>query len=144
MPFSPQRPPIDGIQAIESGWRRSNNTQRWGASQGEQCFGLISKKETDSIHLELTSFDERLTLNMVARKGEFMHLPTRAAAISATQILVNKAALALDVSPDEFEALEPRLRSGSPMLQIADALINGSGLCRRLGNRVPIRAHLLS
>lgn len=44
---------------------------------------------------------------MVARKGEFMHLPTRAAAISATQILVNKAALALDVSPDEFEALEP-------------------------------------
>ena len=34
VPFSPQRPPIDGIQAIESGWRRSNNTQRWGASQG--------------------------------------------------------------------------------------------------------------
>ncbi|EPJ9668438.1 DEAD/DEAH box helicase [Pseudomonas aeruginosa] len=148
VPFSPQRPPIDGIQAIESGWRRSNNTQRWGASQGEQCFGLISKKETDSIHLELTSFDERLTLNMVARKGEFMHLPTRAAAISATQILVNKAALALDVSPDEFEALEPRLRSGSPMLQIADALINGSGLCRRLGepgadSRTPLIVDLL-
>ena len=88
-------------------------------------FRLDLEKETDSIHLELTSFDERLTLNMVARKGEFMHLPTRAAAISATQILVNKAALALDVSPDEFEALEPRLRSGSPMLQIADALIMG-------------------
>jgi hypothetical protein len=46
---------------------------------------------------------------------------------------VQKAALVLDVAPDEFEALEPRLRGDSPMLQIADTLINGSGLCRRLG-----------
>jgi hypothetical protein len=46
---------------------------------------------------------------------------------------VQKAALVLDVAPDEFEALEPRLRGASPMLQIADTLINGSGLCRRLG-----------
>ena len=57
----------------------------------------------------------------------------RAAAISATHLLVQKAALELDVDPDEFEALEPRLRGGRPVLQIADALINGSGLCRRLG-----------
>src|SRR5205823_6491853 len=67
------------------------------------------------------------------RRGVSSHLPTRAAAISATHILIHKAALELDVSSDEFEALEPRLRSGHPMLQIADALINGSGLCRRLG-----------
>jgi hypothetical protein len=39
----------------------------------------------------------------------------------------------LDVASDEFEALEPRLRNGKPMLQIADSLINGSGLSRRLG-----------
>jgi Bacterial Alpha-2-macroglobulin MG10 domain len=45
---------------------------------------------------------------------------------------VQKAALELDVAPDEFEALEPRLRHGRPLLQIADSLINGSGLCRRL------------
>lgn len=69
---------------------------------------------------------------MVARFGEYMNLPTRAAAISATQILTHKAALYLDVSPDEFEMLEPRLHLGKPILQIADALINGSGLCRRL------------
>jgi hypothetical protein len=50
---------------------------------------------------------------------------------------VQRAALELDVSADEFEALEPRVRSGKPMLQIADALINGSGLCRRLGETVP-------
>ncbi len=47
-------------------------------------------------------------------------------------MVVQKAALELDVAPDEFEALEPRLRGGRPMLQIADTLINGSGLCRRL------------
>lgn len=36
------------------------------------------------------------------------------------------------MAPEEFEALEPRLRHGRPLLQIADTLINGSGLCRRL------------
>ncbi len=73
---------------------------------------------------------------MIARYGEYMNLPTRAAAISATQILTHKAALYLDVSPDEFEMLEPRLHLGKPRLQIADALINGSGLCRRLAEPV--------
>lgn len=92
----------------------------------------MSSKETESLHLELMKFDSRLNLNMVARHGEYMNLPTRAAAISATQILTHKAALYLDVSPDEFETLEPRLHFGKPILQIADALINGSGLCRRL------------
>ena len=107
---------------------------RWNDDpSSEQTFGLISKKETDALYLELMAFDPRLTLHRVARRGEFSHLPSRSAAISATQILVQKAALDLDVAPDEFEALEPRLRDGKPMLQIADSLINGSGLCRRLG-----------
>lgn len=115
----------DEISSPNSRWTVKPNTER--------TFGLIAKKETDALYLELLSFDHRLTLDHVARKGKFSHLPTRAAAISATQILVQKAALDLDVSSDEFEALEPRLREGNPMLQIADALINGSGLCRRLG-----------
>lgn len=133
LPLSSQKAVIEGIQAVEAAWRRSHIALHGSQPLGQQQFGLISTKETDSVHLELTNFDQRLNLDMVARKGEFMHLPTRAAAISATQILVQKAALALDVAPDEFEALEPRLRAGQPMLQIADALINGSGLCRRLG-----------
>lgn len=108
---------------------------RWIANPASQrTFGLIAKKETDALYLELMGFDERLTLDRVARKGAFSHLPTRSAAISATQILVQKAALDLDVASDEFEALEPRLREGRPMLQMADSLINGSGLCRRLGD----------
>lgn len=114
------------LAASSSRWTEVPNTER--------TFGLIAKKETDALYLEMLDFDERLTLNRVARKGDDSHLPTRAAAISATQILVQKAALDLDVSSDEFEALEPRLRKGKPMLQIADSLINGSGLVRRLGD----------
>ncbi|WP_408903204.1 DEAD/DEAH box helicase [Methylobacterium radiotolerans] len=107
---------------------------RFSAQTGTvERFGLMSRKETDAIYLELTDFDPRLSLDLVARKGDYFHIGTRAAAISATQMLVQKAALHLDVSPEEFEALEPRRRDRRPMLQIADALINGSGLCRRLG-----------
>lgn len=99
-------------------------------------FGIISRRQTDALYLELKDFDPRLTLDKVARRGENSDLPTRAAAISATQILVHKAALVLDVAAEEFEAIEPRLRSGRPMLQVADSLVNGSGLCRRLSASV--------
>ncbi|MDK9705371.1 MAG: helicase-related protein [Sulfuritalea sp.] len=95
-------------------------------------FGLMSRKETDALYIELRDFDTRLALNMVARRGEHSHLAARAAAVSATYMLIQQAAIELDVSPDEFEALEPRLRDKRPILQIADTLINGSGLCRAM------------
>lgn len=139
-----KRPQIEGMpQAFESGWLKSARSSSWGQARWGKIgdpmpqFGLISSKQTDSIHLEIGQFDSRLDLGRVARRGENSRLPIRAAAVSATQILVQRAALELDVSADEFEALEPRVRSGKPMLQIADALINGSGLCRRLGETVP-------
>ena len=123
---------LSSNQAIEVG--KLTPPSRWIQTPGsDRTIGLVSKKETDALYLELMAFDERLSLDQVARKGANSHLPTRSAAISATQILVQKAALDLDVAPDEFEVLEPRLRDGRPMLQIADSLINGSGLCRRLG-----------
>lgn len=59
----------------------------------------------------------------------------RAAAVSATQLLVQRAALELDIAPEEFEALEPRMRAGNPVLQITDFLVNGAGFCRRLAER---------
>jgi predicted RNA-binding Zn-ribbon protein involved in translation (DUF1610 family) len=125
---------INSPQAIDADYLSSGNPGRWSVTPSSAAeFGLIAKKETDALYLEMRTFDPRLTLDRVARRGEFSHLPTRAAAISATQMLVQRAAIELDVSADEFEALEPRLRDGRPMLQIADALINGSGLCRRLG-----------
>jgi hypothetical protein len=47
-------------------------------------------------------------------------------------MIVQRASLALDIAPEEFESLEPRLRDGKPYLQIADSLVNGAGFCRRL------------
>jgi len=124
-------------QAIETNIREKFHSTRWELNGGSGIkFGLISRKKTDAVYLELRKFDGRLNLDHVARKGQFSNIATRAAAISATQILVQKAALILDVSAEEFEALEPRLRGGMPMLQIADSLINGSGLCKRLGDPV--------
>ncbi len=140
---------IENAQAIDADIVRTPTAQtRWNADLGSlETFGLIATKETDALYLEMLAFDPRLTLDRVARRGPFAHLPTRAAAISATQILVQRAALDLDVSSNEFEALEPRLRGGRPMLQIADALINGSGLSRRLGESqsdgVPHIVHLM-
>jgi hypothetical protein len=61
----------------------------------------------------------------------------RAAALSATFILVHKAALELDVDPEEFDVVEPRMgkfggRHPVPILQFTDHLINGAGFCERL------------
>lgn len=123
-------------QAVNLELSSTKEQSRWEDQLGfEPPFGLMARKETDALYLELRSFDPRLRLDMVAKRGNMSATGARAAAISATHLLVQKAALALDVAPDEFEALEPRLRAGRPMLQIADALINGSGLCRRLGER---------
>jgi hypothetical protein len=135
LPSSTSNLQLDQFQAIESSVREKGaRAGRWDINGpiGTQ-FGMISRKKTDALYLELGKFDSRLTLDRVARKGLCFDIATRAAAVSATQILVQKAALALDVSPEEFEVIEPRLRGGMPMLQIADSLINGSGLCRRLG-----------
>jgi Lhr-like helicase len=127
---------IAGDQAIEVSYLDRQRGMWDVDASSRQQFGLVAKKKTEALYLEVREFDRRLTLDKVARVGDSSHLATRAAAISATQILVQKAALELDVSADEFEALEPRLRSGLPMLQMADSLINGSGLCRRLGQSV--------
>ena len=135
LPASPKSLRLTEFQAIETALREKTSTGRWEIAGNIGIhFGLISRKKTDAVYLELEKFDSRLNLDHVARKGTFFNIATRAAAISATQILVQKAALLLDVSAEEFEALEPRLRGGRPMLQIADTLINGSGLCKRLGD----------
>ena len=132
---APFRASIYTEQAIDSEFLdKHSKSHRWtNKKESKQTFGLIARKETDALYLEMRGFNASLNLAMLARIGDLANLPTRAAAISATQMLVQKAALELDVSADEFEALEPRLRDGQPMLQIADSLINGSGLSRRLG-----------
>jgi len=121
-------------QAVDPAIERIAGNPRWTATAPVAMrFGLLARKETDALFLEATGFNRRLNLDLVARRGTRSRIGARSAAVSATHLLVQKAALVLDVAPDEFEALEPRLRGDSPMLQIADTLINGSGLCRRLG-----------
>lgn len=63
----------------------------------------------------------------------------RAAALSASYLIVYRAALELDVDPEEFDVIEPRMatlaRHRVPVLQIADFLVNGAGLSSALGER---------
>jgi DEAD/DEAH box helicase domain-containing protein len=62
----------------------------------------------------------------------------RAAALSACFMVIDYASrVLLDVDPDEFQILEPRVKrrddgSFTPFMQISDDLVNGSGLCNRL------------
>lgn len=96
---------------------------------------LKAPKVTDSIALAVGSVPQGLTLDLGADgRGAGA---VRSALISAAYLIVYKAAKALDVDPEEFEILEPRpYRTPDgrfvPILQICDALINGSGLSDRL------------
>ncbi|HBF56891.1 MAG TPA: helicase, partial [Afipia sp.] len=121
------------MQAIDTSVSIKDKNRRFQRTDdGIGQFGLFARKATEAVFVEAKRFNQRLNIDLVAKAGDRTHIAARAAAISATHLLVQKAALKLDVAPDEFEALEPRLRHGRPMLQVADTLINGSGLCRRL------------
>ena len=101
-------------------------------------FFLSAQKTTSSLTLEpcLLGNDYHLERNVVA--GEDALNPAfRAGAISACTLIVNFASKELfDVDPDEFEILPPgiKVREGKKVLslQIADELVNGSGLCNQL------------
>ena len=94
---------------------------------------LLSRKATDALYIAMQSVPEGLALNRLGRNR--WQTSVRAAAVSATQLVVQRAALELDIAPEEFEALEPRMRLGTPVLQITDFLVNGAGFCRRLAER---------
>ena len=102
-----------------------------------QSIWLASAKTTDAIFLAPSSVARGLRPHMVGA-GQQRVTSVRAAAISAAYMLVNRAASALDIDPEEFDVLEPRIyRSGNgqavPLLQIADHLVNGAGFAERLG-----------
>ncbi|WP_390348810.1 hypothetical protein ACFJIS_14625 [Variovorax boronicumulans] len=81
---------------------------------------LMSRKTTDALFLTPTSVSARLDVGRIGR--DVADTGVRAALVSATQLLVQRAALALDIDPAEFDPLEPRLRNGKPVLQISDFL----------------------
>lgn len=120
-----------------------------------ETFCLAAPKTTDGLLVAPGETDERLRLHWMNADAQAWVLPEdravaiRAAATSATFLLVYAAAEALDVDPDEFEVLEARLLrpdegGGVPALHVTDVLVNGAGYCRHLAERVGGRTRLES
>jgi hypothetical protein len=99
---------------------------------------LASPKTTDSLFLAPSRVHPGLRAHMVGA-GSQRRTAVRAAAISAAYLIVNRAAKALDIDPEEFDVLEPRLTVGQngavPLLQLSDHLVNGAGFVERLAQR---------
>jgi DEAD/DEAH box helicase domain-containing protein len=127
----------------------ANSTRFRSGNWGEPMsnFYLAAPRVTDSLIFSPREVDAALDLLGVGGGGP--GLPTsigfRAGALSASFMLVYEAAIRLDVAPEEFEVLEPRVVGGGgrarPVLHICDSLVNGSGLCDRLAadpNGVPM------
>ncbi len=112
----------------------------WGWEAGDRELSgvwLSAPKTTDVLFLAPRCVPTGLRTHRMLR-SDAGSTPMRAAAISAAYVLVNRAALHLDVDPEEFDVLEPRVhRHGDghpvPLLQIADHLVNGAGFSERLG-----------
>jgi DEAD/DEAH box helicase domain-containing protein len=116
--------PANGYQPDATGISRSN---MW----------LAAAKTTDSLFVAATRVQPGLRLDRVS--GDRVITSVRAAALSATFIMVHRAALDLDIDPEEFDIIDPRVYVADgipvPVLQITDHLVNGSGFCERLATR---------
>ena len=110
---------------------------------------LAAPKTTDSLYLAPTQLNPKLAMDFLPIRKEMAddaeHVRSRwqgvrAAALSATFMTVGRAALELDIAPEELAVLEPRLFGRPhplPLLQITDELVNGAGFCRILSDPVP-------
>jgi hypothetical protein len=127
---------------------------------------LAAPKTTDAIYLAPTTIPPGLCIERVVGPRTLEGLTAaqvldalgrtsvRASALSATFILVNRAALKLDVDPEEFDVIEPRLFRPAggvavPVLQLVDHLVNGAGFCVALGSadgssEIPLVASLIA
>lgn len=116
-----------------SNWIASRDPS--GIASTPAAVRLMSRKRTDSFYLGMKSIPVGLAFDRLG--GRSVHKTSmRASAVSATQLLMMRAALEMDIGPEEFETLEPRLRDGLPLLQIADTLVNGAGFSRRLAETI--------
>jgi hypothetical protein len=97
---------------------------------------LAAPKTTDSLFLGPAEIPAGLRPQALGSHGD---VSVRAAALSATFLLVQAAALKFDIDSEEFDVIEPRLYRPAgateiPVLQITDHLINGAGFSERLGS----------
>lgn len=98
---------------------------------------LAAPKTTDAIYLAPAGV--RTGLRLAAVEREEGRTAVRAAAVSAVFLLVQRAALELDVDPEEFDVIDPRpiehpQHGRIPLLQFTDFLVNGSGYCEELAS----------
>ena len=147
---------IDNILKEEAAAKPRNFSPYSDAAMGEGVkeIWLAAPKTTDALFLAPAIIPHGLALDNAigVRTVKDIHgrdlikalgaTAVRAAALSATFILVNRAALALDIDPEEFDVIEPRLfrpdgNARVPVLQIADHLINGAGFCQVLSEKLP-------
>ena len=111
---------------------------------------LAAPKVTDALYLRSAERNPELALHRLpGRLDALPHDPgelhkvtrwlgVRAAAISASHLVVNRAAFELDIDPEEFDVLEPRLHGKAdprPLIHITDNLVNGAGFCDYLASR---------
>ena len=117
----------------QRGWSLRNVMVAADGNPNAELIKLMSRKKTDAIFLVPKSIPSVLDISRKSH-GDYPLLfnDLRAAAISATQLIIQRSSLEFDIAPEEFEMLEPCLWNDYPTLQVADALPNGSGFCRRL------------
>lgn len=103
-----------------------------GTTISQQNVSLMARKTTDALFISPRVVSSGLGTGRIGRT--VARTAVRAAWVTATQMLAQRAALELDIDPEEFDALEPRVRNGHPVLQLADHLPNGAGFTRRLAS----------
>lgn len=100
---------------------------------------LAAPKTTDALFMAPRSIPGGLDLSHLGNSA-FHDTAVRAAMVSATFIVVLRAALDLDIDPEEFDIIEPHSSpiDGTfpvPVLQITDHLVNGAGFCEELASQ---------
>ena len=117
---------------------------------------LAAPKATDTLYLTAHGTPAGLALHRLSAATDegvpdvANWLGVRAAALSASFIFVSRAAMGLDIDPEEFDVLEPRRCLASdprPMLHITDNHVNGAGYCDWLSqqeDRAPRLARLIA
>lgn len=126
------------LQAID----RDKELNEFQVRGGGEFVWLAAPKTTDSLYLAPANVFSGLSLYKLPSLSEepdprrvSRWQGVRAAALSATFLIVNRASFELDIDPEEFDVLEPR-RYGAdlrlPLLQLTDQLVNGAGFCRNL------------
>jgi DEAD/DEAH box helicase domain-containing protein len=110
----------------------------------EDRFFLAAPRVTDSLTLAPARVHRELSIITESGAATSEVYPTRigfrSGALSACFLLVQAAATELDIDPEEFEVLEPRvwgtrIDDRRPLLQICDFHVNGAGFCDRLASQ---------